>query len=331
MKIYNRVVLSIATGEVLEEDSFNYAGPVALAKGGGGGGGSSGAVSYPAYIETAHGRVLDHGGTDSPTVSIIQALNSAISSSPFTAASAFDPSTEVGNILNAATAFDTFVSALNHITDWQTAVTTASTAIDALIDYTYINADIAAYSDLLDDELNDNIIPAFESGMRDINAVNTSAFVMGKADIMAKKVRDVSKYGTELRTKLQYQRNEMIMLGVEGIQKFQLTRAELEKAAAAVIIEANRISIVANKEESDQNIAYDEADARWDIELFQHVANMFAGVGGGSVGTAGAKQPSALQSALGGALSGAAIGAQVGGPPGAAAGAFLGIGAGLLT
>lgn len=40
MKIYTKVVLKIATGEILEEQSFEYQGPVARC-GGGGGGGSS--------------------------------------------------------------------------------------------------------------------------------------------------------------------------------------------------------------------------------------------------------------------------------------------------
>lgn len=35
MKIYNRVTMSMATGAILEEDSFDYEGPLALACGGG--------------------------------------------------------------------------------------------------------------------------------------------------------------------------------------------------------------------------------------------------------------------------------------------------------
>ena len=37
MKIYNRIVMNITTGEILEEESYQYDGPVALCKGGGGG------------------------------------------------------------------------------------------------------------------------------------------------------------------------------------------------------------------------------------------------------------------------------------------------------
>jgi len=41
MKIYNKIVLDIETFEILEEDSFEYNGPVAWCGGGGGKGGGS--------------------------------------------------------------------------------------------------------------------------------------------------------------------------------------------------------------------------------------------------------------------------------------------------
>jgi hypothetical protein len=42
MKIYNRVVIKISTGEIVEEDSFEYEGPLTLCDGGGDGGGGGG-------------------------------------------------------------------------------------------------------------------------------------------------------------------------------------------------------------------------------------------------------------------------------------------------
>lgn len=50
MKIYNKIVWDIETLEVLEEDSFEYTGPIALCKGGGGKSKSS-SVEYT-YTET---------------------------------------------------------------------------------------------------------------------------------------------------------------------------------------------------------------------------------------------------------------------------------------
>lgn len=46
MKIYNKIVWDMSTFEIHEEDSFEYAGPVAHCKGGGKGGGSTPTFTY---------------------------------------------------------------------------------------------------------------------------------------------------------------------------------------------------------------------------------------------------------------------------------------------
>ena len=52
MKIYNKIVLDMNTLETLEEDSFEYTGPMTWCGGGGGGkGGSPSSVEY-SYTET---------------------------------------------------------------------------------------------------------------------------------------------------------------------------------------------------------------------------------------------------------------------------------------
>lgn len=45
MKVYNKVVIDIATGDIIEEDSFEYHGPVVRCEGGGDGGG------YGSYMD----------------------------------------------------------------------------------------------------------------------------------------------------------------------------------------------------------------------------------------------------------------------------------------
>jgi len=340
-KIYERVVISIATGEVLEEVSYDYEGPIVEAKGGGGssGGSSSGAVDYPDYMKTLHGSWLNHSGADTIISSITDVMNAALGNSPFYGVNAFDPTALLNVMTGAADSFDTFVGALNHISDWQTAFDTAQTKIDAVtINSAAINADIAAHSAQLDDDIENEILPRYEAGMRDIGAVNTTAFVMGKANIWARKVRDVNKYGTALRLHMFNQRNEMILAGVSGITSLQQNRSQLEQAVAQMIIESRRIAIVAQKERADKDASLDEADAKWDLEVFQYGANLLASIAGGTASSANeTKQPSQVASALGGALSGAAMGATVGSAVpgigtavGAVAGAVIGLGASML-
>ena len=98
---------------------------------------------------------------------------------------------------------------------------------------------------------------------------------------------------------------------------------EFNKTLANVLVEANRMKYVMNKEYTDKDNEYDVAAARWDLEVFQYGSNLLAAVSGGTGFTPG---PTPGASALGGAFSGAAIGARVSGNSaiGAGAGAVLG-------
>ena len=106
--------------------------------------------------------------------------------------------------------------------------------------------------------------------------------------------------------------------------RLMLQRISFQGDYMKTVIEGNRIKIVANKEEMDINLEIDKNDALWDLEVFQHGANMLAAIGGGTTTT---KTPTQAQSVLGGAMSGAAAGTMVGGfPYGTAIGAVLGAG-----
>jgi len=102
-------------------------------------------------------------------------------------------------------------------------------------------------------------------------------------------------------------------------------------------VEANRIKIVAKKEQTDQDAVIDDSDAKWDLEVFQYGGNLMAAIGGGTAIPNLAKK-NAAASVIGGAMMGAASGAMVGaqigaggGPYGAGIGAVLGAAVGLLS
>jgi hypothetical protein len=87
-------------------------------------------------------------------------------------------------------------------------------------------------------------------------------------------------------------------------------RLKYEHILSVALVEANRIKIVAKKEEADRNLEIDALDARWDMETYQYGANLMAAPGGGTmVPTRGG---SAAASVLGGVMSGAASGASLG-------------------
>lgn len=302
--------------------------------GGSSGGGQSGAVDYPDYMKTFHNDMLNSGGVDTVTSSMVDLIITAIANNPFTGESAYNPATPISTMYVVVAELSNTISALSPESDWTSFIGTAVAYIDAnIVDDTYINADIAAWSTVQNDERDNVIIPKFQAGMRDINAVMTSSFVVGEAIIEAFGARDAAKYGTELRMKLNLQRNEMIMKSVDAMLNALLTKADLTKAVAHYTIEALRLAIVSTKEQVDQDLSIDEHEAKWSLDMMMYGGNMLASIAGASTVKSGDSAGSRTKSMLGGALSGAAMGAAMSPESpwmGAGIGAILGAGVSMI-
>jgi hypothetical protein len=330
----------------------------------GGGGGGAGEVSYPTYVEDYFSDMtigLGAGGGTTMTMDIVTAMNTAqAGATPFATAVAYDPDTDIAAYEAAITAFDAILAAIDEPTDWATLYDQAETsivipdeAVDAITDAEIV-IDSAAFGASLDDQITSVILPRFRRGMQNINAVVSSAFVVGAAVIEGFRTRDVAKHESGLRVAAQLKNADVeVKVAIANLSKdvgvsqtrvsatsdilrFLMQKYAWEEAYARLVIEANRIKIVAKKEESEVNLEIDEADASWDLEVFQHGANMLASIGGGTSSPQKRKK-NQMASAIGGALTGAAGGAMVGasygtagGPYGAVIGAVLGAAAGLL-
>jgi len=287
-----------------------------------GGGGSSGAVSYPAYLETVHSAWIDATGTVALTQSLAATMNTGFGNSPWLGLAAYDPDADIAAYDAVLTAFKAILAGISETADWATMYAQAKTTINNAVD---IAADVAAFSSLIDDEITTKVLPRFRRGMQDINAVVSSAFPIGEAIIEAFRDRDVAKYSTGIMVR----NYDLLMTGTEQMIKLMLQRVSWEEGYAKIFIEGKRIKIVAKKEQTDQDAKLDEEDALWDIEMFQYGGNLLAAIGGG-VSAPNTKKPSQAQSMIGGALSGATAGAMVGGAPGAVIGGILGMASSFL-
>jgi len=274
-----------------------------------GGGGGSGAVSYPAYMQNAHGDWLDDSGSDTLTESVTSVMEAAIGNSPWTGQAAYDPDTDITAMIAAGVDLQTLVTLLS-------SGTTLDTLISNILDDSRIDNAVAEFAADLDARLTSEVIPRFERGMQDINAVMSSAFVIGRALIEENHDRQVAKYSADLHMKA---------FSDDAIRVIQL-KLEYQKMASSVIAEIYRMKIVAKKEQTDTDMNIDDKDAKWDLEVFQYGANLLASIGGGTVNPS-KPGPSQVQSAIGGGLSGAAAGAMAGSVIpglGTAAGAIIG-------
>lgn len=306
--------------------------------GGGSGGGTSGKVDYPDYMKMLHANMLS--GTVDPVAGPIiehftagnclyNSIELAQATSPYTGEDAYDPDTDIALFIAALATFSSTVNGLS--TTWSSYVTNAITGADAAIDDASIDAVTTAHGAVLDDRLQSDILPRFQTGMRDINAVISSSFVVGEAILEAFAARELADFDAKLRVQSYGQRIQLIAQGVrEGISLKQLKLAYSE-SVSRLTTEAYRIKVVMKKEELDEHFEILFKDYTWGIELYQYGANAMGSIAGSAV-SAGNKGPSKFQSALGGAMSGAATGAMLSGgnPIATGVGAMVGMAGGLF-
>ncbi len=335
---------------------------------GGSSGGSSGAVSYPAYMETMHSTWLTAIAAD-----IVTATTGA---SPYATATAYDPDCVLNATNYIISLFYDEVLAMSPATDWSTYYDAAEAkytpaTIAAITSYTFddiltdaaITALVAAYTTRATTR-RDTLKASYKVGMSNIGAVVSSSFTLGDALLTAEVAMEIAEFEAKLvfeneERKLRYQLGQadensahnanIIKRDAVIVNYDTANRAFNENVAAAIMsndiqhlglyqalshltTEANRIKIVAKGEENQRNLDFDRQDAVWDLEMYQYGSNVLAGIAGGSASTG--KEVSTASSVLGGALSGAAAGAQIGtigGLPGAAVGAAIGGLAGLFS
>lgn len=324
--------------------------------GGSGGGGSSGKVDYPDYMKTWHSQALDDAGVDTFTTSMTEVMESALGSSPWALATPYDPDVDITAWEAALTAFNAVLAGIVPTTDWGSLFSQAVTSIAisdvagvAGITEPLIVADRDAFANSIDDEILTKVLPRFEGGMRNINAVMSSAFVIGASIIEGFRNREVAKHESGLRF-LAAEKNANILLSVadlnikknialQGLRvesakqmvQIFLSRIAWQEAYAKTVIESRRIKIVAKSEEASAENEIDKADALWDLEVFKYGGNLLASIGSASV-QEGPTGPSKAQSAIGGAMAGAGAGyiASGGNPMGAVAGGVLGFASGFM-
>ena len=291
MKVITKCVIDIETLQVIEEESFQYEGPIARCELGGGGS-SSGQSDWPEYMKQFHERLLDHTGVDNLSVSMVDVMEAALVS-PWIGELPYDPDIPLAAMLASAANMQTLVTLLS-----------SGTGLDALIadvlSDVRIDDAVTEYSLDLGDIITTEVLPRFEAGMRDINAVVSSAFVIGRASIEEVRLRQVDKFSANLHMKA---------WGDDALRLIAL-KLESQKAASHMIAEVNRLKIVAKKEETDDGHEIDQSDAVWDLEVFQYAGNLLASIGSG---VAGKKRKSPLSSAIGGALTAGAAAAMMGG------------------
>ncbi len=292
-------------------------------------------VDYPTYMRNVHQHWLD-GSNSIGTGGLEAAITSAIASNPFTSLTGYDPTTDIAAMLAAITTFKGYVDAMNPHTDYDTYYTAAAAAVDATISpSTYIANKVIEHTAIIDNDLLTKVYPRFEAGMRDINAVMSSAFAIGRAIIEADALDKVDKFAADLEFNADAKRGDFINQAASEMVRMDLQQLEFYRVIMAMTIDEKRLGIAAQQDFKTETKAIEADEGRWPLEVYKYGANMLAGISGGTTGSTpvdGNKTARIIGSGLSGAAVGAQIGASMGGNGGgwgAAIGGIAGVLAGM--
>ena len=298
--------------------------------GSGGGGSSTPAntsttIRYAPYIETRHQNFLE---------TVYTKRFAVINDSPFTNYTDvevddafFGAGYTIASFPALYDMFGKFMAGLDIEALWEQLYTSTleSSAVGDLI---------AAEGDLIDDEIEESSLPRLQTGMRDINAVMSSSFVVGKSLIESTRTKVISKFSADLKYRL-----------IPIAQERWTTHLNWNKLVIGTYSEIMKLYFSAKTDVDEINYAMAAKNTLWPFTVLDFERAALGALQGATNQKTDAAGASTTARVLSGALSGAAMGAMVGGQittpavaatsttPAVAAGSYAGtgslIGAGL--
>lgn len=278
--------------------------------GGGGGGDSTTTIRYAEYIETKHESFLSTTASAVSTAlsgtnpydyyQVVQSGDDAY----------FGDGYAIASFPSLYDMYGKFMAGLDVELLWSQVL--AATQDDATV-----TTMSQAHADLLSDDIEETALPRFQQGMRDINAVMSSTFVIGKSLIESARTKSIAKFDADVRYKL-------IPIAAERWRAHLTWNQQMIGTYQTMITSYYNTALA----HSDANMDNYVKQTLWPFTVLDYERANLAALQGATSSTAPAgSEPSAARKAIGGAVSGAAMGAQIGGPVGAVAGGVLGLAA----
>ena len=191
-------------------------------------------------------------------------------------------------------------------------------AFEDTVDGPKVAAVISSHAERLEDDITENVLPRFNAGMRDMNSVMSSTYVLGKTKMEVERTREISKYTADLQARL-------IPVATERWGR----HLEWNKTVIGMYMEVLKMYIVAKLDVDGQNYDMAVKHRLWPFTVLTY----YAAAVGALTNAQDIKNPTTSKSSrvLGGAAGGAAMGASIGGPVGAGIGAGVGALVGFLS
>lgn len=190
--------------------------------------------------------------------------------------------------------------------------------LEDTVNSSIINNLVSAEAELLEDHIDTKVSPKFLTGMRDINSVLTSSFVIGKAIIADSKTKAIEKYSSELRYR-------MIPVATEKWK----AHLDWNSGVIRTYSEIMKLYIASKLDTQEHNLKLAVQNKLWPFTVLEYQRAALGALQGATNKGGADTSGGGIAGALGGALSGAAAGS-VFGAPGAVVGGALGIAASFL-
>ena len=254
-------------------------------------------VRYAPYIETRHKDFLN---------SVYSARVGAISNSPFSAYTDievddafFGAGYTISSFPSLYDMYGKFMAGLDIEALW-------TQEYNDTIDSPVVSSLIAAEGNLIDDEIEQTSLPRLQTGMRDLNAVMSSSFVVGKSLIEDTRTKMVAKFSADLKYRL-----------IPVAQERWNTHLNWNKLVIGTYAEIMKFYYSAKTDVDEINYAMAAKNILWPFTVLDFERAAIGSLQGATSSKQDVAGASTASRVLSGALTGAAMGAQVGAAVGA--------------
>lgn len=160
---------------------------------------------------------------------------------------------------------------------------------------------VSAEAVLMEDDIEANVLPRLQTGIRDINSVIASTFVVGKSLIEDTRVKALEKFRAELKYKL-----------IPTVRDRWISHLDWNKNIISTYAEIMKFYFSAKMDMDDINYSYGAKDKLWPFTVLEYERAALGAMQGATTTTSNVAGASTVSRVLGGALSGAAAGAMIG-------------------
>lgn len=264
--------------------------------GGGGGGGTpantQSMIRYAPYIEERHSNFL---------TTMYYKREAAINNSPFADYTDvevddafFGAGYTIASFPSLYDMFGKFMAGMDIEALW-------NQMYDSTLNSSAVGDLIAAEGALIDDEIEETSLPRFQTGMRDLNSVMSSSFVVGKSLIEDTRTKMMSKFSADLKYRL-----------IPVAQDRWQTHLNWNKLVIGTYAEIMKLYFSAKTDVDEVNYSMAAKNILWPFTVLDFERAALGALQGATNQKTDSAGASTAARVLSGALSGAAMGAMIG-------------------